>query len=296
MPLLTLQELEQMTPLFRGSIGNALARGAMRLLAVDKVNALYDRHAHLTGPDFARSVLDDLGIVYDVRPQTPEVFLQLHEMRQAPFVTISNHPYGSIDGIILADYLGHICPDYKIMVNQVLSRVKALSPSFITVTPTGVERTTATTESIAGIRHALKHLRQGGSLGLFPSGAVSDLSLRDRCIRDREWQEPIIRFIAKAKVPVLPVRFYDGNSWLYYSLGLIDWRVRLLRLPAEVFNKVHRPVRLGIGTPISAEEQEQYLTTHTIEEYGHWLRDRVYNMKHSSPDEEEFITRPPTIV
>ena len=167
------------------------------------------------------------------------------------------------------------------MVNQVLSRVKALSPSFITVTPTGVERTVATVESIAGIRHALKHLRRGGALGLFPSGAVSDLNLRDHCVRDREWQDPIIRFIAKAKVPILPMCFLDGNSWLYYSLGLIDWRVRLLRLPAEVFNKANRPVRLGIGTLIQVEEQEQYLATHTIEEYGHWLRNRVYNMKHS---------------
>lgn len=278
MPLLTLQELEQMTPLFRGSMGNALARGAMRILAIDKINALYDRHAHLTGPDFARSVLNDLGIVYDVIPQTPELLPQLHKLKGIPFITISNHPYGSIDGVILADYFGHICHNYKIMVNRLLSRVEALSSSFITVTPTGVERTAATTESIAGIRHALGHLHSGGALGLFPSGAVSDLSLRDGCVRDREWQEPIIRFIAKAKVPILPIRFFDGNSRLYYLLGLIDWRVRLLRLPTEVFNKAHRPVRLGIGSLISVEEQQQYLATHSIDEFGLWLRNNVHNM------------------
>ena len=280
MPVLTLDELERMTPLFRGSMGNALARGAMHVLAVDKVNALYDRHAHLSGPDFARSVLDDLGIVYDVIPQTPKVLLQLHESRQSPFITISNHPYGCIDGVILADYFGHICPDYKIMVNQFLARVKALSPSFITVTPIGVERTAATTESIMGVRRALTHLRSGGVLGLFPSGAVSDLSLRDRCVRDRKWQEPIIRFVAKAKVPILPVRFFDGNSRLFYSLGLINRNMRILRLPAEVLNKAFRPARLGIGEFISVEEQERYLATHTIEEYGLWLRQKVYNMKH----------------
>ena len=280
MPVLTLDELERMTPLFRGSMGNALARGAMRVLEVDKVNALYDRHAHLSGPDFARSVLDDLGIVYDVIPQTPKVLLQLHESRQSPFITISNHPYGSIDGVILADYFGHICPDYKIMVNQFLARVKTLSPSFITVTPIGVERTAATTESIMGVRRALTHLRSGGVLGLFPSGAVSDLSLHDRCVRDREWQEPIIRFVAKAKVPILPVRFFDGNSRLFYSLGLINRNMRILRLPAEVLNKAFRPARLGIGEFISVEEQERYLATHTIEEYGLWLRQKVYNMKH----------------
>lgn len=271
MPLLTLQELEQMTSLFRGRIGNSLGRGLMRLLAVDKLNALYDRNAHLAGPDFARSVLDDLGVRYEVmgNPQ-PSV------MSQKPFITISNHPYGSIDGIILADLFGHLYPNYKIMVNKILGRIEALSPTFISVTPTGVERTSPTAESIVGIRRALEQLRSGGALGLFPSGAVSDLSLREHCVRDREWQSAIIRLIAKARVPILPVHFLDGNSRFYYSLGLIDWRVRLLRLPGELFNKSRRPARLSIGAVISVEEQQAYLSAHTMDEFGLWLRGKVY--------------------
>lgn len=276
MPLLTLQELEQMSPLFRGRMGNSLGRGLMRLLAVDKMNALYDRNAHLTGPDFARSVLDDLGVRYEVTGNLPPLTSHRSPLAHTPFITLSNHPYGSIDGIILADLFGHLCPSYKIMVNKILGRVEALSPSFISVTPTGVERTTPTTESIIGIRRALGQLRSGGALGLFPSGAVSDLSLRHRCVRDREWQPAIIRLIAKASVPILPVHFLDGNSRFYYLLGLVDWRVRLLRLPSELFNKAGRPVRIAIGEVISVEEQQAYLHTHTIEEYGLWLRKRVY--------------------
>lgn len=260
-----------MTSLFRGRIGNSLGRGLMRLLAVDKLNALYDRNAHLAGPDFARSVLDDLGVRYEVMgdPQ-PSV------ISQKPFITISNHPYGSIDGIILADLFGHLYPNYKIMVNKILGRIEALSPTFIPVTPTGVERTSPTAESIVGIRRALEQLRSGGALGLFPSGAVSDLSLREHCVRDREWQSAIIRLIAKARVPILPVHFLGGNSRFYYSLGLIDWRVRLLRLPGELFNKSRRPARLSIGAVISVEEQQAYLSAHTMDEFGLWLRGKVY--------------------
>ena len=279
MPLLPLQEIEQMTPLFRGTIGNAFTRGAMRLLSVDKVNALYDRHAHLSGAEFARSVLDDLKIEYELFVDTHEVLPQLKELEQdIPFITISNHPYGHIDGLILADYFGHLRTDYKIMVNEFLKRAEALAPSLISVTPTGIERTSATTESIIGIRRALSHLRAGGALGLLPSGAISSLSLRDGCVRDREWQPAIIRFMAKVLVPILPVRFLDKNSSFFYLLGLVNRNIRLLRLPAEVFNKAHRPVRLCLGPLISTQEQQQYLATHTIEEYGSWLRNRVYGM------------------
>lgn len=272
MPLLTIQELEQMTPLFRGRMGNTLGSTLMRLLSVDKLNDLYDRHAHLCGPDFARSVLKDINVSYEVTGD-------IDHLPTSPFITISNHPYGSIDGIILADLFGHSIPNYKIMVNKILSRIEALSPSFITVTPTGIERTSPTSESILGIRRALTQLRSGGALGLFPSGAVSDLSLRDRCIRDRKWQPAVMRLIARANVPIVPVRFFDGNSRLYYSLGLIDWRIRLLRLPAELFNKGNSKVRLGIGPIISPKEQQLYLSTHTLEEYTAWLRNSVYSMQ-----------------
>ena len=279
MPLLTLQEIEQLTPLFHGRVGRSLARGTMRLLSVDRLNALYDRHAHLRGADFARSVLEDLGIDYEVFAESAEAEAQLHTLDETPFITISNHPYGSIDGVILADLFGHRCTNYKIMVNKILSRVEALAPSFISVTPTGVERTAATKESIMGVRRALMQLRSGGGLGLFPSGAVSDLSLREGCVRDRPWQPAIIALIAKARVPIMPVRFFDRNSSFYYTLGLIDWRVRLLRLPAEVFNKADRPVRIGLAPLISVEEQQDYLATHTIEEFGIWLRGKVYGME-----------------
>ena len=251
----------------------------MSMLSINKVNMLYDRHRHLRGPAFAHSVLQDLDITYNIYAKTPEVINQLRRLSQGtPFITISNHPYGSMDGVILADYFGHLYPSYKIVANRLLQRIEALSPSFISVTPTGASHTAPTSESILGIRHALTHLRSGGPLGLFPAGAVSDLSVREHCVRDREWQLPIIRFIAKAGVPILPVHFFGGNSLFYYLLGLIDWRIRLLRLPAEVFNKSRQPIGLGIGEFIGVEEQQEYLATHTIEEYGLWLRRKVYDM------------------
>ena len=279
MPLFTLQDLEQASPLFRGNMGRAVGRGVMNLLSINRLNALYDRHRHLQGADFAHSILQDLGIAYDVFAETPEVIQQLHALpHDAPFITICNHPYGGIDGVVLADYFGHLHADYKIVVNRILSRVESLSSSFIPVTPIGATRTAPTAESVLGIRHALEHLRSGGSLGLFPSGAVSDLNLSRHCVCDREWQLPILRFIAKAKVPILPIRFFGGNSQYYYLLGLIDWRVRLLRLPAEVFNKADKPIRLGMGPMISVSQQQEYIAAHTTKEFGQWLRSKVYGI------------------
>ena len=160
------------------------------------------------------------------------------------------------------------------MVNRFLGRIKALESNFICVTPNGSERSAPTKDSVQGIRDAIAHIRDGHPLGIFPSGAVSDLSIKDRCIRDRQWQEAVLRLIKKMNVPVVPVHFLDRNSNFYYSLGLIDWRIRLLRLPAEVFNKNGKKTRIAIGQIITPQQQEEIRDP---EQFGLFLRNKVYN-------------------
>lgn len=282
MPVLQMEELEQMSRMFRGSAGNALARGLMKMFSIDRVNELYDRNLHLEGPDFAKAILKDVGLEYSVGFSESsgmgcDPFDDIADLLpQGPFITISNHPCGHLDGIALVDIFGHIRPDYKVMANRMLSRIRPLEANFITVTPIGSHREVPTAASLSGVKAALNHLHSGGCLGLFPSGAVSDLSLKDRCVRDREWQEPVIKLIMKADVPVLPVRFFDGNSAFYYSLGLIDWRIRLLRLPSEVFNKRGRGFHIGIGRLITAEEIKEY--GKDLEALRKFLRASVYDM------------------
>lgn len=261
-----------MSPLFCGKAGNSFAGFLMHGLAVDKVNDLYDRNIRYKGPAFAHAVLKDIGVRYEI--ENPEM---LDNLPDGPFITISNHPYGSIDGVMLIDLFGHLRKDFKVMVNRFLGRIEPLQENFICVTPVGNERTIPTQDSILGIKEAYRHVRAGHSLGIFPSGAVSDFSLKDGCVRDREWQEPVIRLIKKLNVPVLPVCFLDRNSDFYYSLGLIDWRVRLLRLPSEVFNKHGRPARIALGEVISPEKQDEF---DDIDSFRAFLRSSVYDLKH----------------
>jgi putative hemolysin len=88
--------------------------------------------------------------------------------------------------------------------------------------------------------------------------------------------------IHSVRVPVIPLRFFDKNSHFFYFLGLINWRVRLLRLPSEVFNKKGQEPRIGIGNIISVEEQQQFADADAL---GAYLREKVYEM----PLPESFI-------
>ena len=273
MPILSLEMLQEMAPPLRSKAGAAVGKFLLNALEVQSLNDVNDTYAALNPPDFALKVLQSGGITdYKVGNASRLDALP----RDGAFITISNHPYGGVDGIMLLDLFGHLRPDYKVLVNKFLSYIKPMDPSFITVIPKTDDSSGVDRESIQGIKNAISHLRDGHPLGIFPSGAVSDLHYKDFKIYDREWQEPILRLIRKARVPILPVRFFGRNSMLFYLLGLVNWRIRTLRLPHEILNKEGVPTMIGIGEIISPEEQSGY---DDIGEFGKLLRSRVYGME-----------------
>ena len=285
MALLELSELEAFSPFFRGKRGNARARWLLRKFRMDEVERSYAAVENLKGPESAAVWLEKQDVHYSVSG-----FEKLLRLGDGPFITISNHTIGSVDGIIMIALMGRLRPDYKMMVNNFLSRLKVLEDNFIQVTPTGDKRTAPTSVSLSGIRAAMQHLEEGHPLGFFPAGAVSDLkpgcrpritmpdgsTYKEPRIRDREWQLSVVKLIKRAGVPVVPIRFFDGNSMFFYSLGLIDWRVRLLRQPAEVVNKNGKTIRLGVGDIITPEMQA---ACGTPEELRTLLRGAVYSQK-----------------
>jgi putative hemolysin len=264
------KDFEVYSPLYKGERGHLLAEYVMRFLAIDRINQVYDHSGSYTGAEFTTRLLDDLGVNYVVGNAE-----RLKMLPEGPFITVSNHPYGGLDGIMSIDLVARIRPDYRFMVNKMISMVKTLQDNIIPVIPAGNKITGVHNANIKAIRETLEHLHKGHAMGFFPSGAVSDFRLRDFRIRDRKWQSSILHVIYSAKVPVIPFRFFDKNSAFFYFLGFLSWRIRALRLPYEVFNKRKQELRIGIGKIISVEEREKFADA---EAFGAFLRECVYEM------------------
>ena len=277
MALITMKDIEGISPVFKGKFGNGLARLTMRITGVDKLAERYGRHEDLSGPEFVSAFLKDLNFNYEVQGLE-----HLQPVLNGPFITISNHPYGGLDGLILIDLFGHLREDYMVMANKFLSMVKTISDSFISVVPKTNATNGISQESVDGIRKTIEHIKEGHPLGLFPSGAVSDFSFKDLCVRDRKWQQSAAGLIRFLKVPVIPVRFFNRNSNWFYFLGLVNWRLRTLRLPREVLNKIGKTVKLGIGEVISVEEQMCVSEA----DFASMLRSSVYGIVKSNKNKK----------
>lgn len=267
--ILNYDDIRQMVPALDGH--KKLVESVMKFLWLDKCNAVHARYCDSTGVEFAHRLVTE-EYKFRLRVDNEKV---LEEIGNQAFITVSNHPFGSYDGIILLDLVGRYHPDYKVMVNMILNRISAMRPSFIAVDALQTDDPEKKKVSMQGIRLAMRCLSEGHPVGFFPAGAVSKIDSRLR-VRDRQWQPTVLRLIQKAGVPVIPIFFHGRNSTFFNILGMIDWRLRTLRLPRELFNKTGKEVHISIGNPISVEEQKRFKS---VEELGSFLREKTYELE-----------------
>ena len=264
--VLDFQDLQQIIPAFRSKAGAALLKVLIPLVGVNKINDLYAHSCHKEGIEFIDSILEELQVTYEVDHAE-----RLKHLPEGAFITVSNHPFGSLDGILLIRLIAGERPDFKVMVNWILEYVVTMSNHFIGVNPTADKNNPS---SMNGIKSSIRHIREGHPLGFFPAGSVSKLNYKLR-IADREWQPNVLRLIQQMRVPVIPIYFHGHNSVFYHLLGLIHWQIRSLRLPREVFNKSGKPIRIGIGETITVEELAQHSE---LKDLGAFLKSRTYLM------------------
>jgi len=241
-----------------------LADLLMRTLKLEKVNQVYKKSIDSDSLTFIDNVLDGLDVQYKIDPE---------DLKNIPaegaFITVSNHPYGGIDGLILLRIVGGQRKDFRVMANYLLMKIEPLRSSFLAVNP--FDKLQSNESSLSGIKGALEHLREGHPVGMFPAGEVS--SLKGKYVTDKQWSTSALRLIQKSALPVVPVYFKGGNSIVFHLLGLINPLLRTAKLPSELLNKKNKVVELRIGKPIQPAELSQFKD---IEKFGRYLRSKTY--------------------
>ncbi len=237
----------------------------MKVLRISTANEIYNKHKHKKDLDFLNSLLNEFQIEFEI----PEEDLK-RIPKEGPFITISNHPLGGIDGILLLKLILEHRSDYKIIANFLLHRIAPLKPYVMPVNP--FENHKDAKSSVAGVKNALLHLREGKPLGLFPAGEVS--TYRDgKLMVDKEWEQGAVRLIKKAKVPVIPIYFHAKNSKLFYTLSKISDTLRTAKLPSELLSQKNRVIKVRIGKPISVKDQDAFTE---IPDFYQFLRRKTY--------------------
>ncbi len=274
MGLVTSKEISKVLKVDKyGFIGTFIGWLLMKILRVSKLNKIYDKHKNKSDLDFLNAILDEVNIQFDI----PENDLK-RIPKEGSFITISNHPLGGIDGILLLKLLVEKRPDYKIIANFLLHRIEPLKPYVMPVNP--FEDRKDAKSSIAGIKNALLHIKEGYPLGIFPAGEVSTYK-DDKLVVDKEWEQGAVKLIYKAKVPIIPIYFHAKNSKLFYVLSKLSGTLRTAKLPSELLSQGKRKIKVRIGNPIWPKDQEQYKN---IDDFHQFIRKKTYMLANTFED------------
>lgn len=274
--LITKEELQDAIKM-RGPIGSVVASLAMKVMGLDKANEHYARCAGGNANDFAARAMKEVGVGYDIKPEQLD-----YVPREGAFIMLANHHYGGLDGMMTLDLIGHIRPDYRTVSTFLLGKVPEMKPTMFPVNPFSSSGTGAR-GNMTGIRNALKHIKEGGCLGLFAAGAVATYQPKKErtawekhIVEDCPWPMSIVKFIRTCNCPVLPVYFEGGCSERFHRLGRIHPMLRTANLVNETINKQGKRIPMRIGKPVSVEEMNRY---ETLEELYGFLRNRIYVMQ-----------------
>lgn len=257
-----------------GFFGTFLAWILMQVLRISKLNAVYKKFQHLEAEAFVKAVLDDLEIKFDI----PEEDLK-RIPKEGAFITVSNHPLGGIDGLLLLHLMFTQRKDFKIVANFLLQRLKPLETKVLPVNPFETHKDAHS--SVVGFKNALSHIQQGCPLGIFPAGEVSTYH-EGKLIVDKPWEEAAIKLVRKAGVPVVPIYFHAKNSRTFYLLSELSDTLRTALLPSELFQQKRRTIQVRIGKPISVKNQQEM---ESLTAYSGYLRRKTYLL--AKPFEKE---------
>jgi putative hemolysin len=245
-----------------------LAQGALEnFLYLDQINQIYTRavEAGKTEGDFPGNVLKATGVKYEVTDA------DLKNIPTAgPMVVVANHPFGGIEGIIMLHMLRRIRPDVKVMANYILGRMPEMAEHSIYVDPFGGQDSAR--RNLAGMKEAIRWIKEGHVLAVFPSGEVSHIDLQKRAVCDPAWSPTIARIIQKTKAPVLPLFFQGHNGKLFQVMGLIHPRIRTAMLPYELVRRRNSVFNVNVGQLIPWRRIETFDT----EALNDYIRFRTY--------------------
>lgn len=211
---------------------------------LDQLEAVYRaRPAPAAPPDFIRYTLRALQIRNEIRAGSIDDI-----PAQGPLLLIANHPYGAAEGLALAELALRRRGDVRLLANGLLQALPELAPLVIAV---DVFRSGV---NAASLRVALRHLKDGGALIMFPAGEVSRIDWRNRQIADPPWSTSVAALARRSGAAVQPVFIEGQPRWRSLAAGSVASRLRTAMLARDFLALRGRTLGLRIGVPLPASD------------------------------------------
>ena len=221
-------------------LSKSIIKIAKKVIHEDSVNEFLENNSHLKGFEFVDAVLDYFDFDYTVSS---------NDLQNIPtsgkVVIIANHPLGALDALCLLKLVGTVRSDVKIIANDFLVGIDALSSLFV---PVDNFKTRQSKKDVQAIYDTLNNEE---AIIVFPAGEVSRASAKG--IKDPKWNKGFLNFALNSNAPILPIFVDAKNSKVFYTISVLNKTFSTLLLSNEMFNKKSKTIDMKIGEIIPSE-------------------------------------------
>ncbi|WP_299621228.1 lysophospholipid acyltransferase family protein [uncultured Tateyamaria sp.] len=229
----------------------------------------FERQGAPKGQAFWRACLDVMGIELT----TPQA--QLDRIpKEGPVIIVANHPHGMVDGMIFADLIGRVRPDYRILTRSLLTSIDEVAGSYMIPVPFPHDDD-AQRKGVEMRAKAMAHLKDGGVVALFPSGVVAVSDTWWGPAVEGEWNVFTAQLIRRSGATVVPMFFPGQNSRAYQIANKLSPMLRQGLLLHEIVHSLNKPQGPVVGHPLDRDFVDGFkddprgfmawLRTHTLD-------------------------------
>ncbi|HIW97141.1 MAG TPA: acyltransferase [Candidatus Tidjanibacter gallistercoris] len=258
--------IESKNPKLARRVPHFVVNYLRRTIHEREVNEILTKFGDLEGIEFVRAALGCMNVRYH------SVGMERLDPK-GRYVFASNHPFGGLDGLMLADEVVRRFGDVRVVVNDLLMHLEPIRGLFVPVNKHG-------RQNGAGVEAFNDAFASDLPIVTFPAGLCS--RRRRGVVRDLEWKPNFVKKAAAYDRDVVPVYFDGQLSDFFYrlsnirtSLG-IGVNIEMLYLVDEMFRQAGSDFEMTIGAPIPSAS---LLEGRTPRQAADYVRRAVYALK-----------------
>ncbi len=232
----------------------------------------FERMGPAEGQAFWTQALGIMGISLE----TPAAQIERIPAK-GPVIVVANHPHGLVDGMVLAELIGRVRTDYKILTRSLLTGVTEIEEFMIPV-PFPHEPN-AREQGLEMRARSMAHLKAGGVIVLFPSGVVANSETMFGPAIEKDWNPFTAKMVQRSGATVVPIYFPGQNSRAYQIANKVSPTIRQGLLIHEVVHACRKPQKPVVGEPISADAVKAF--DGNQREFVAWLREKTLRLRES---------------
>lgn len=259
------QVLASKAPKLAKKLPRFLVRFLIKIVHQQEINEILAKHGSLPPFEFIRAALSDMGVTWKVEGME-------RVPKEGRYIFASNHPFGGMDGVILAQEIEKHLGDAKSISNDLLLFVEPLRPIFLPVNKHGRQS-----------REAAKVFEETFAsdtpIQTFPAGLCSRRIKGE--VVDLEWHTNFVKKALQHNRTIVPVYVEGTLSNRFYNISNfrkffgIKANIEMLFLVDEMFKQKGKHIVIHIGEPIAPEKLEGMATP---QERCEFVRSKVYEM------------------